>query len=218
MHPELKHQLYGGDISDYYKKQEITDLKKDNKEIADLYSQIQNKAVLNNFIVKEAIDLPPPPPPAIVQKAEAPITNLDVIATTLIGEAGGEGEKGMHAVMNVIMNRVKSSNDPVRAAVAAVLKPKQFSMFNSYTLGNTDIRDIIDKAKQHPRWKIAQDLALKGLSGKLQDITDGATHYHVSRGVSKVTPKWTHPSVGGKNIQAVVTNTIGSHTFLRNVD
>jgi len=218
MHPEIRHQLYGGDISDYYKKQEVSDIKKDNEDIADIYSQIQNKTLLAKHIVREATDVPPPPPPAIVQKAEAPITNLDVIATTLIGEAGGEGEEGMHAVMNVIMNRVKSSNDPVKAAVAAVLKPKQFSMFNGYTLGNTDIRDIINKAKQHPRWKIAQEIALKGLSLKLQDITDGATHYHVSRGKSKVTPKWTHPSVGGRNVQAVVTNTIGSHTFLKNVD
>lgn len=168
-------------------------------------------------ILEAAGDIPPPPP-AIIQKAEAPITNLDVIATTLIGEAGGEGEKGMHAVMNVIMNRVKNSNDPVRAAVAAVLKPKQFSMFNSYTLGNTDIRTIINKAKQHPNWKIAADLANKGLSKQLPDITGGATHYHVSRGISKVTPKWTHPTFGGRNAQAIVTNTIGAHTFLKNVD
>ena len=175
-----------------------------------------------NDLVKnilEAIgDVPPPPPPAIIQKAEAPITNLDIIATTLIGEAGGEGEKGMHAVMNVIMNRVKNSNDPVRAAVATVLKPKQFSMFNSYTLGNTDIKDIITKAKQHSNWKLAQDIASKGLSNQLSDITNGATHYHVFKGKSKVTPKWSHPTYGGKNAQAVVTNTIGSHTFLKNVD
>lgn len=218
MHAELRHQLYGGDISDYYKKQEsATDLKQDNKEIADLYTKIQNKNILSNFMIKEAMDMPPPPP-ALIQRAEASVTNLDVIATTLIGEAGGEGEKGMHAVMNVIMNRVKNSNDPVRAAVAAVLKPKQFSMFNNYTLGSSDIKDIINKAKQHSKWNMAQELALKGLSKKLEDITDGATHYHVSRGISKVTPKWSHPKYGGKNAQAVVTNTIGSHTFLKNVD
>lgn len=168
--------------------------------------------------ILEAIADLPPPPPAMIQKAEAPITNLDVIATTLIGEAGGEGEEGMHAVMNVIMNRVKQSNDPVRAAVASVLKPKQFSMFNSYTQGNTNIKDIINKAKQHPRWQLAQEIASKGLSRTLPDITGGATHYHVSRGRSKVTPKWSHPSLGGKNTQAVVTNTIGAHSFLKNVD
>lgn len=213
MHPEIRQQLYGGEISDYFKRPEPKDVKQENKELADLYSLIANKNVL-----KEAADVPPPPPPAIIQKAEAPITNLDVIATTLIGEAGGEGERGMHAVMNVIMNRTKGSKEPIKAAVANVLKPKQFSMFNSYTLGNADIKDIINKAKQHSRWKLAQEIALKGLNGTLPDITDGATHYHVSSGKSKVKPKWTHPSVGGKNLQAVVTNTIGAHTFLKNVD
>lgn len=213
MNPEIKQQLYGGEISDYFKKPEPKDIKQENKELADLYSSIASKKIF-----KEAVDAPPPSPPAIIQKAEAAITNLDVITTTLIGEAGGEGEKGMHAVMNVIMNRVKGSSDPVRAAVASVLKPKQFSMFNGYTLGNTNIRDIISNAKQHPNWKIAEQIALKGLSNKLTDITDGATHYHVTRGKSKVTPKWTHPSLGGKNTQAVVTNTIGAHSFLKNVD
>jgi len=212
MHPELKQQLYGGEISDYYKKPEPKDVKQENKELADIYSNIANKNIF-----KEAVDVPPPPP-AIIQKAEAPITNLDVIATTLIGEAGGEGEKGMHAVMNVILNRAKGSSDTARAAVALVLKPKQFSMFNSYTLGNTDIKVIINKAKQHSNWKLAQEIALKGLTGKLSDITDGATHYHVSSGPSKVTPKWTNPKLGGKNSSAVVTNTIGRHSFLKNVD
>lgn len=213
MNPEIKQQLYGGEISDYFKRPEPKNIKQENDEIADIYSSIASKNIL-----KEAVDAPPPPPPAIVQKAEAPITNLDVLATTLIGEAGGEGEKGMHAVMNVIMNRVKGSSDPVRAAVASVLKPKQFSMFNSYTLGNKDIREIINKAKQHSNWKIAEKIAMDGLSNKLVDITDGATHYHVTKGKSKVTPKWTHPSLGGKNPQAVVTNTIGAHSFLKNVD
>jgi len=208
---EYLQQLYGGEISDYYKRPEPKDIKQENKELADIYGQIKKKQIF-----KEAVDLPPPPP-AIIQKAEDRITNLDVIATTLIGEAGGEGESGMHAVMNVIVNRSKSSPDLVKAAVSNVLKPKQFSMFNPYTLGNTDIKIIINKAKQHPKWKLAQEIALKGLSGTLADITDGATHYHVSSGKSKVTPKWSHPSVGGRNAQAVVTNTIGAHTFLKNV-
>ena len=168
--------------------------------------------------ILEAVADIPPQPPAIIQKAEAPIRNVDVIAAALIGEAGGEGYEGMHAVMNVIVNRSKKSNDLVKSAVANVLKPKQFSFFNKYTLGHEDIRNIIDKAKQHSKWNQATDIALKGLSGNLSDITGGATHYHVSRGKSKVTPKWSNPSFGGKNTQAVVTNTIGSHTFLKNVD
>lgn len=212
MHPELKQQLYGGEISDYYKRVEVKTLEQENKDIADIYSKICTK----KLFVKEAIDLPPPPP-AIVQKEQAPITNLDVIAAALIGEAGGEGQKGMHAVMNVIVNRAKGSNDLARTAVANVLKPKQFSFFNKFNAGSEDMRSIIDRASKHSNWAIARETALAGLSGKLNDITDGATHYHVSSGPSKVTPKWTSPKVGGRNTQAVVTNTIGHHTFLKNI-
>lgn len=63
MHPELKHQLYGGDISDYYKKPEPKDIKQENKELADIYDTIQRK----KFFVKEDVDQPSP---AIIQKVE----------------------------------------------------------------------------------------------------------------------------------------------------
>lgn len=167
-------------------------------------------------LLEAAVDVPPPPP-AIVQKAQAQVTNIDVIAAALIGEAGGEGEKGMHAVMNVIVNRAKGSNDLVRGVVSAVLKPKQFSFFNNYNAGKEDMSQIIARASNHSNWSKARSIALAGLSHKLNDITDGATHYHVSSGPSKVKPKWSNPAVGGKNPQAVVTNTIGHHTFLKNV-
>jgi len=166
----------------------------------------------------EAIADVPPPPPAIIQKAEAPIRNVDIIAAALIGEAGGEGEKGMHAVMNVIVNRSRNNSDFVKAAVQTVLKPKQFSFFNKYNLGREDMKHIVNRAKQHANWNIAEKIALEGLSKRLPDLTDGATHYHVSSGKSKVTPKWTTKELGGKSSSAVITNTIGRHSFLKNVD
>lgn len=170
----------------------------------------------NNVVksILEAADIPPQPP-AIIQ--QAPIRNMDIVAATLIGEAGGEGEKGMHAVMNVIVNRAKNSPDFIKGAVQVVLKPKQFSFFNKYNAGQQKIEDIINKAKQHPNWPKALEISLAGLSRKLPDITDGATHYHVSSGPSKVRPTWSHPQVGGNNPQAVITNTIGRHTFLKNI-
>ena len=174
-----------------------------------------NKLV--NKLLEAVADLPPPPP-AIIQKAEAPLRNVDIIAAALIGEAGGEGEKGIHAVMNVIVNRSKNSSDFVRSAVHNVLKPKQFSFFNKYNEGKEDIKDIVARARKHANWKIAERIALDGLSNKLADVTGGATHYHVSSGPSRVKPKWTVPGLGGKNNTAVVTNTIGHHSFLKNVD
>lgn len=167
------------------------------------------------YLLEAGPDLPPPPP-AIIQKAEAPIKYSDIVAAALIGEAGGEGYKGMQAVMNVIMNRVKGG-DPFRGAVNVVLQPKQFSFFNKYNEGTVKMQDIVSKAMQHPKWAEAKELALVGMKRNLQDITDGATHYHVTKGKSKVTPKWSNPQFGGKNPEALATNTIGSHTFFKNV-
>lgn len=64
MHPEVKHQLYGGEISDYYKRPDPKDVKQENKELADIYSSISKKNIF-----KEGVDLPPSPP-AMIQKAQ----------------------------------------------------------------------------------------------------------------------------------------------------
>lgn len=157
-----------------------------------------------------------PPPPAIIRKAEAPIKYSDIVAAALIGEAGGEGSKGMQAVMNVIMNRVKNE-DPFRGAVDVVLKPKQFSFFDKYNDGSVKMNDIITKAMKHPRWAEAKELALIGMQRKLDDITGGATHYHITSGPNKVKPYWSSPEFGGKNKEALTTNTIGRHTFFKNI-
>jgi spore germination cell wall hydrolase CwlJ-like protein len=170
---------------------------------------------IKKLLVEVTPDLPPPPP-SMVQKAEASIKYSDIVAATLIGEAGGEGYKGMQAVMNVIMNRVKGG-DPFRGAVNVVLKPKQFSFFDGYNAGSQKMQDIISKAMKHPRWAEAKELAFVGMRGKLEDITDGATHYHVTKGPSKATPYWSSPQFGGKNREALATNTIGSHTFFKNI-
>ena len=102
-------------------------------------------------------------------------------------------------------------------AVDVVLKPKQFSFFDGYNAGSVKMQDIIAKAMKHANWAKAKELALVGMQGKLQDITDGATHYHVTSGPGKVKPKWSNPQFGGKNPQALATNTIGRHTFFKNI-
>lgn len=178
-------------------------------------TKVQFDRRIKQILLEIGPDLPPPPP-AMVQKAEAAIKYSDIVAAALIGEAGGEGYKGMQAVMNVIMNRVKGG-DPFRGAVNVVLKPKQFSFFDEYNAGTVKMHDIITKASKHPRWAEAKELALVGMRGKLEDITGGATHYHVTKGPSKVKPYWSSPQFGGKNKEALATNTIGSHTFFRNV-
>lgn len=45
MHPEIRQQLYGGDIADYYPaRQQIKSLEEDNKDLSSIYnSQVAGK-------------------------------------------------------------------------------------------------------------------------------------------------------------------------------
>lgn len=92
-------------------------------------------------------------------------------------EARGEGKRGMHAVANVITNRMKDSG---QTAYQVITKPKQFSYLGreSFTITNTE------------SYRIAQLLAVDALTGKLVDITEGATHYVAPKKLKRV-PKWT---------------------------
>lgn len=133
------------------------------------------------------LDTPPPPlkePPAIVQKETMGQLEKEVVAACLIGEAGGEGPQGMQAVMNVISNRAKGN--PAQF-VKVCLKPYQFSFFNEATVSRSKkLVDIVDKAKKHPKWNIAMELVQNASKKKLEDITQGATHYHTTA----VNPSW----------------------------
>lgn len=139
------------------------------------------------------------------------VSDIDIIAATIIGEAGGEGYKGMQAVKNVLQNRAdKKSTIPAREA----LRPRQFSMWDDATKGvsvpedfaeegrPTKIQSIIDMYKTHSNWDTAVTLA----KNKIKDITGGATSYYASSGTQEIDPPywandWKDPIV------------IGNHTF-----
>ncbi len=106
-----------------------------------------------------------------------PYTVEDVIAATIVDEAGGEKNayEGMQAVLNVIMNRV---NGDIRKASMQCLKPYQFSGWNKVNKKDiNDIKKYIDSKKSHTRFKLALDLVNKAKSGSLKDITKGANHF-----------------------------------------
>lgn len=161
--------------------------------------------------IDELIDVPPPQhiqePPAIIQQVKSERTaekDVAVIVACLVLEAGGEGEEGMHAVMNVIQNRAKQSKNPKDLA-DQVLKKWQFEAFNKYTVTHSEnLNSIILRAHKHPKWNDAIKLTSKALRGGLSDITGGADHYYNPKTVKKI-PNW--KSAYGK------TTTIGQHDF-----
>jgi spore germination cell wall hydrolase CwlJ-like protein len=118
--------------------------------------------------------------------------DAEIVASTLILEAGGEYAEGaMQAVHEVILNRA----DKRRLTPKQVcLQPKQFSCWNS-----GKYRKLIAKAKAHPRYAHALSI----VHGKRTNITGGADHYHAKY----VKPYW------AKHLE--LTCTIGQHIFYK---
>ena len=117
------------------------------------------------------------PETTAVSQVQQPYSVEDIIAATLVDEAGGEKNPldGMHAVLNVIMNRAKGN---IRQAAIECLKPKQFSGWNKVNKKDVnDIKQFIDSKKSHSKFKVALDLVNKAKSGSLKDITKGANHF-----------------------------------------
>ena len=103
------------------------------------------------------------------------ICRADVVTATLILEAGGEGKIGMQAVMEVIHNRSIKRN---KSYQEVCLQRKQFSCWN-----DKDIQATISKARNHPHWNMAKEIASRKPE---TNWTNGADHYHADY----VNPYW----------------------------
>lgn len=132
------------------------------------------------------------------------VDDNEIIAATIIGEAGGEGNDGMIAIKNVLDNRAKKKGT---TAAGEALRPKQFSMWNKATSGvstkddfdSEKIQSVIDQYKGHSKW----GMALRIARGNYDDLTKGANMYYAHKKIKP--PYWT------KDWEQ--TAVIGNHTF-----
>lgn len=156
--------------------------------------------------------VPSKPETTAVSQIKQPYTVEEVVAATLVDEAGGEKNPtdGMHAVLNVIMNRSKGN---IRQAAIECLKPKQFSGWNKVNKKDAEsIKQFIDSKRSHTQFKNALRLVDKAKSGSLKDITKGANHF--------LNIQLTKQQRKGGNLPSwydsskVVTD-FGNHTFLK---
>lgn len=117
----------------------------------------------------------------------------EVVAATLIMEAGGEYDQGaLEAVYEVIHTRAQKRGTQYSEEC---LRAKQFSCWNGITP-----KEGIEKASKHPRWNEALKLAYY----KSQtNYTKGADHYHADY----VNPYWT------KSLTKTIV--IGRHIFYK---
>ncbi len=127
----------------------------------------------------------------------------DILARTLWGEARGEGTQGMHAVANVILNRVAVAekfgsfwwgNDIIQVCQ----KPYQFSCWNR---GDPNYKKLQRVDTTNLYFATAKRMALRAQANTLEDITKGATHYHTK----SIKPYWAK----GRKPCAI----IGNHVF-----
>lgn len=123
------------------------------------------------------------------------LTDVEILACVVAGEARGEGEWGMRAVAEVIRNRGGSS------FVRTVQKPYQFSCLNG-----TTPEKLAARVKSDRNWPLALKIAgiLLHRPQDLGDTTGGANHYHE---ISIKRPKWADPKKQ--------TVKIGNHIFYR---
>jgi spore germination cell wall hydrolase CwlJ-like protein len=162
-------------------------------------------------IVKEIMDAPPiiqqhqitQPTNVMNQKS---INDSYILATTIWGEARGEGEKGMQAVLNVILNR---AGGDFNKATQISIQPKQFSFWNKISNKQEYSNKIAQSAregkfKDSKQYIQALTLVDKALKHQLQDITGGAKFYF--------NPKLVRPAWANKMIK---TSTIGNHDFYK---
>lgn len=129
---------------------------------------------------------------------------IDVLARTMWGEARGEGNIGLEAVANVVLNRVKVADAHGGKywwganIIQVCQKPYQFSCWNRSDASFQKLQ-AVDGANLY--FATCLRIARRAVIGTLEDRTYGATHYHADY----VAPYWAKGETP--------TVTIGRHIF-----
>jgi N-acetylmuramoyl-L-alanine amidase len=126
-------------------------------------------------------------------REEAKWNSHDLCAAVLVLEAGGEGERGMWAVKNVIAERTRQRG---WGLFETLVENGQFESLRFTSLGNA-----IHEAKKHDKWALARIIASADTS--VNDPRLKATHFCRSN----TTPYWAE----GHTPVAI----IGHHAFYR---
>lgn len=156
------------------------------------------------FISSRSTPKPLTPGQSVARDTMATLGKTDgdreLLAKTLMAEAGGEGMQGMLAAGAVMRNRVDAGGygDGLRGVI---MKPGQFSAWNGVT-GYAGGEGAVDMSSIRPSAE-AYQVADMILAGNYQDPTGGATHYY---NPSVANPAWGQ-SAGGN------WQTIGNHVF-----
>jgi len=134
---------------------------------------------------------------------------IDVLARTLWGEARGEGNIGLEAVANVVLNRVKVAEANKGKywwgsnIIQVCQKPYQFSCWNRSDPSFQKLQKV-DETDLY--FATCLRIARRAVVGVLDDHTKEATHYHADY----VSPYWAKGETP--------TVIIGRHIFYKMVE
>jgi len=133
------------------------------------------------------------------------LSEVEVLARTLYGEARGEELAGIEAVASVILNRVAFARSRGRYwwgndVKSVCLKPAQFSCWNK---ADPNRKKLLALSPRDPAYRLCKRIAKRAVAGDLPDQTEGATHYHTHA----VDPFWARGHVPVAEI--------GNHLFYR---
>lgn len=112
------------------------------------------------------------------------MSDSDILARTIFGEARGGGKALMSAVASTILNRVAKQTWYGHTISEVCKKPYQYSCWLPSD-PNCAIIEAVDKTA--PVFCDALAIAEQAIAGKLEDTTDKATHYY-SNYIDE--PKW----------------------------
>jgi len=130
------------------------------------------------------------------------LTEFQLLARCIWGEARGEPIRGKLAVAHVVLNRVKAQSYYGKTIRDVILKPWQFSCFNE---NDPNLAKILSLNSINPDLAYCQAVADVALLADNPDPTGGGTHYHAPQ----VKPSW----AGSE--QMIFLCRIGNHLFYR---
>ena len=115
-----------------------------------------------------------PEPPGGKKPQLSDFSVEDILARVIWGEAEGEGDDGMQAVGNVIMNRVDVESKYDADAENIVMARAQFSSIDD----PVRLEAMMNLTNDNPEYIQALEISKKLLTGEMKDITGGATHFY----------------------------------------
>lgn len=135
------------------------------------------------------------------------MSDIDILARTLYGEARGEGLAGQQAVANVVINRTALAhkhphfgNGTIESACKA---PWQFSCWNS---NDPNVSIIENITVSDPVFAQCLQVAFDAANGLFEDNTGGATYYFAK---GSPEPKWA--------VDKIPCASIGRHIFYKDI-